>query len=62
MTLSIVPVDAVGIDNIDEGLTGFVDETQELQQSRMTTLFIAGASDASNGRCSYMLLVDGSRM
>ncbi|AII49358.1 hypothetical protein KR52_09410 [Synechococcus sp. KORDI-52] len=28
----------------------------------MTTLFIAGASDASHGRCSYLLLDDGSRM
>jgi len=62
MTLSIVPVDAAGIDNIAEGLTGFVDETQELQQSMMTTLFISGASEASNGRCSYLLLDDGSRM
>lgn len=62
MTLSIVPVDAAGIDNIAEGLTGFIDETQELQQSMLTTLFIAGASDASNGRCSYLLLDEGSRM
>ena len=28
----------------------------------MTTLFIAGASEASNGRCAYLLLDDGSRM
>ena len=28
----------------------------------MTTLFIAGASDASKGRCAYLLLEDGSRM
>ena len=28
----------------------------------MTTLFISGASDASNGRCAYLLLDDGSRM
>ena len=28
----------------------------------MTTLFIAGASDASEGRCAYLLLEDGSRM
>ena len=62
MTLSITPVDTAGIDNIAEGLTGFVDETQELQQSMMTTLFIGGASDASNGRCAYLLLEDGSRM
>ena len=62
MTLSIVPVDAAGIDNIAEGLSGFVDETQELQQSMMTTLFISGASDASGGRCAYLLLEDGSRM
>ena len=62
MTLSVTPVDANGIDNIATGLTGFVDETQELQQSMMTTLFISGASDASNGRCAYLLLDDGSRM
>ena len=62
MTLSIVPVDAAGIDNIAAGLSGFVDETQELQQSMMTTLFISGASDASGGRCAYLLLEDGSRM
>ena len=62
MTLSIVPVDAAGIDNLVEGLTGFVDETQEIQQPMMTTLFISGASDASGGRCSYLLLDDGSRM
>ena len=62
MTLSITPVDAAGIDNIADDLAGFVDETAELQQSMMTTLFIAGASEASNGRCSYLLLDDGSRM
>ena len=47
MTLSIVPVDQAGIDNIADGLSGFTDESSELQQSMMTTLFIAGASDAS---------------
>ena len=62
MTLSIIPVDANGINNIADGLTGFIDETQELQQSMMTTLFISGASEASNGRCSYLLLDDGARM
>lgn len=62
MTLSIVPVDAAGIDNLAQGLSGFVDETQELQQAAMTTLFIAGASDASSGRCAYLLMDDGSRM
>ena len=62
MTLSIIPVDANGINNIADGLTGFIDETQQLQQSMMTTLFISGASEASNGRCSYLLLDDGARM
>ena len=62
MTLSIILVDANGINNIADGLIGFIDETQELQQSMMTTLFISGASEASNGRCSYLLLDDGSRM
>ena len=28
----------------------------------MTTLFVAGASDASKGRCAYLLLEDGSCM
>ena len=46
MTLSIVPVDATGINNIADGISSFVDETQELQQWMMTTL----------------LLDDGSRM
>ena len=62
MTLSIIPVDATGINNIADGLTGFTDETHELQQSTMTTLFISGASEASSGRCAYLLLEDGSRM
>ena len=46
MTLSVVPVDPNGIDNLAQGLTGFVAETAELQQSMMTTLFISGASNA----------------
>lgn len=62
MTLSIVPVDQAGIDNIADSLSGFTDESSELHQSMMTTLFIAGASDASKGRCAYLLLEDGSRM
>ena len=62
MTLSIVPVDQAGIDNIAYGLSGFTVDTGDLQQSMMTTLFIAGGSDASKGRCAYLLLEDGSRM
>ena len=62
MTLSITPVDAAGINNIAEGMTVLVDETTEIQQSMMTTLFIAGKSDTSNGRCSYLLHDDDSRM
>ena len=62
MTLSIVPVDQAGIDNIADGLSGFTDDTGDLQQSMMTTLFIAGGGDASKGRCAYLLLEDGSRM
>lgn len=62
MTLTIIPFDAAGINNLAQGLTGFIDETHELQQSMMTTLFISGSSDASGGRCSYLLLDDGSRM
>ena len=37
MTLSILPVDAIGINNIADGITGFIDETQELHESMMTT-------------------------
>ena len=63
MTMSIVPVDANGIDNIASGLTGFSDAAEdELQQSMMTSLFIAGASQATKGRAAYLLLDDGSRM
>ena len=63
MTLSVIPVDQQGIDNLAEGLTGFSDAgSDELQQSMMTSLFITGASSASNGRCAYLLLDDGSRM
>lgn len=63
MTLSVTPVDQQGIDNLAEGLTGFSDAgSDELQQSMMTSLFITGASSASNGRCAYLLLEDGSRM
>ena len=63
MTMQIVPVDAGGIDNIASGLTGFSDAAEDqLQQSMMTSLFIAGASQATKGRAAYLLLDDGSRM
>ena len=62
MTLSIIPVDQNGIDNLAEGMTGFSDVSTELEQSMMTTLFISGASSASHGRCAYLLLDNGSRM
>lgn len=62
MILSIVPFDQAGIDNIADGLSGFTDDTADLRQSMMITLFIAGASDASKGRFAYLLLEDGSRM
>ena len=57
-----MPVDASRIDNIAQGLTGFVVEVEVLQQSMMTTLFLSGATDAIGGRCSYLLLDDGSWM
>ena len=61
--MQIVPVDASGIDNLASGLTGFSDAAEdELQQSMMTSLFIAGASQASKGRAAYLLLDCGSRM
>ena len=63
MTLSIVPTDASGINNLAEGLSGFLDPAEEaLQETMMTTLFIGGACPESNGRASYLLLDDGSKM
>ncbi|WP_115071089.1 hypothetical protein [Synechococcus sp. UW179B] len=63
MTLSIVPTDSSGINNLAEGLSGFLDPAEEaLQETMMTTLFIGGACPESNGRASYLLMDDGSKM
>ena len=63
MTLSIVPTDASGINNLAEGLSGFLDSAEEaLQETMMTSLFIAGSCPESNGRAAYLLLDDGSKM
>ena len=63
MTFSTTPVDAQGFDQIASGLTGFSDEAQDtLRKSMLTTIFISGASAQSEGRCSYMLGEDGSRI
>ena len=58
-----VDVDADGFDQLAQGLTGFSDEAQDLlRKQMMTTIFISGASAQSDGRCSYMLGEDGSRL
>ena len=63
MTLAIVPTDDLGINNLAQNVTGFLDEAEEqLQQSMMTTLFIGGSCPESNGRAAYMLLDDGSKL
>lgn len=62
MTMSIVPIDQQGLDNLAEGMTGFSDAAaDELSQTMMTSLFIVGASQSSGGRAAYMLMEDGSR-
>lgn len=63
MRLSIVPTDERGINNLAQGMTGFLDADDEaLQQSMMTTLFIGGASAESGGRAAYLLMDDGSKL
>ena len=63
MTLSIVPTDERGINNLAQGMTGFLDADEEaLQQSMMTTLFIGGASAETGGRAAYLLMDDGSKL
>ena len=63
MTYATVPVDEQGFDQLAQGLTGFSDQAQdELRKSMMTTIFVSGASAQSEGRCSYMLGEDGSRI
>lgn len=60
---STVNVDEKGYDQITSGLTGFSDEAEDLlRKQMMTTIFISGASAASQGRASYMLGDDGSRL
>lgn len=63
MTFATTPVDPAGFDQLADGLTGFSDEAQDqLRKSMMTTIFVSGASAQSEGRCSYMLGEDGSRL
>ena len=63
MTFSQVLIDTTAIDQLAEGMLGFSDGAQELlSELMMTTLFISGASSSSNGRCSYLLMDDGSRL
>ncbi len=46
MTLSIIPVDSYSINNIADGMTGFVDEIQELQQPASLRMRVASTSRA----------------
>ena len=63
MIYTTTSVDEQGFDQIAEGLTGFSDEAENtLRKSMMTTIFVSGASAQSQGRCSYMLGDDGSRI
>ena len=63
MTLSIVLTDDLGINNLAQGVSGFLDADEEaLQQSMMTTLFIGGASAESGVRAAYLLMDDGSKL
>ena len=63
MTLSIVPTDDLGINNLAQGVSGFLDADEEaLQQSMMTTLFVGGACPESSGRAAYLLMEDGSKL
>ena len=58
-----VDVDPDGFDQLAQGLTGFSDEAQDLlRKQMMTTIFISGASAQSDGRCSYMIGEEGSRL
>ena len=58
-----VDVDPDGFNQLAQGLTGFSDEAQDLLRKQMlTTIFISGASAQSDGRCSYMLGEEGSRL
>ena len=63
MTLSIVPTDSTGINNLAEGVSGFLDPADEaLQETMMTTLFVSGACNESQGRAAYMIMDDGSKL
>ena len=63
MTLSIVPTDEHAINNLAEGISGFLDPDEEaLQQTMMQTLFIGGTCPESKGRAAYLLLDDGSKL
>ena len=60
---STVNVDEKGFDQLAQGLTGFSDQAEDLlRKQMMTTIFISGTSATSQGRCSYMLGEDGSRI
>ena len=60
---STVNVDEKGFDQLAQGLTGFSDQAEDLLRKQMlTTIFISGTSATSQGRCSYMLGEDGSRI
>ena len=63
MTLSIVPTDDLGINNLAQIVSTYLDADEEaLQQSMMTTLFVGGACPESRGRAAYLLIDDGSKL
>ena len=63
MTMSIVPINNAGIQNICDGIEGFSDpDEQRMIDSMSTTLFIGGASEQTKNRCAYLLDDSGSRL
>ena len=63
MTLSVVPIDNAGIENICDGISGFSDpDEQRLLDTLMTTLFITAGSEQTKNRCAYLLDDSGSRL
>ena len=63
VTLSVVPIDQAGIENICDGIAGFSDpDEQRLIDTMMTTLFIGAGSEQTKNRCAYLLDDSGSRL
>lgn len=63
MTMSITPIDEAGIQNIADGISGFIDpDESKLADSMSTTLFVTAGSQQTKGRNAYLLMDDGSRL